>query len=110
MQSFAYLFALSVNRSSKRMKYINAQDILPEEVLENLYKYIDSGYLYIPRKSNSKKSWGENSGIKLEMLKRNLDIYNKYLNNVSIDNLAKEYYLSESSIKRIINNHKKVAK
>lgn len=89
------------------MKYINAQDILPEEVLENLYKYIEAGYLYILRKNNRKKSWGENSGIKAEILKRNLDIYNKYLNDEAIDKLAKEYYLSESSIKRIIYNCKK---
>ncbi|MFV3010847.1 CD3324 family protein [Clostridium botulinum] len=89
------------------MKYINAQDILPEEVLENLYKYIEAGYLYIPRKNNRKKSWGENSGIKVEISKRNLDIYNKHLNGEAIDKLAKEYYLSESSIKRIIYNCKK---
>lgn len=84
------------------MKYINAQDILPQEILEKIYKHMDSGYLYIPRKMEDKKLWGENSGLKIEISKRNLDIYNKYLNNTKVKNLAKEYYLSESSIRRII--------
>lgn len=89
------------------MKYKNAQDILPEEILENIYKYIDGGYLYIPRRAEEKKAWGESSGLKSEIKKRNLEIYNKYLDNISVDNLAKEYYLSESSIKRIICECKK---
>lgn len=90
------------------MNYKNAQDILPKELLDNIYKYIDGGYLYIPRKIENKKSWGEESGTKLEIIKRNLEIYKKYLSNISIENLAKEYYLSESSIKRIICECKKI--
>ena len=89
------------------MKYINAQDILPQEILENIYEYMDSGYLYIPRKIEEKKPWGEHSGLKLEISKRNLDIYEKYLDNKTVDKLAKEYYLSESSIRRIILQCKK---
>lgn len=89
------------------MKYTNAQDILPKEVLESIYKYLDGGYLYIPRKDEKKKAWGESSGLKSEIKRRNLEIYNKYLNGTYIDNLSKEYYLSKSSIKRIISECKK---
>ena len=55
------------------MKYTNAQDILPKEVLESIYKYLDGGYLYIPRKDEKKKAWGESIGLKSEIKRRNLD-------------------------------------
>ncbi|WP_027633733.1 CD3324 family protein [Clostridium hydrogeniformans] len=84
------------------MKHEKAQDILPKDLIELIQKYIDGGYLYIPRKSNNKKSWGESSGLKHEIKKRNIEIYNRYRKSISIKQLSKEYYLSESSIRRII--------
>lgn len=32
------------------MKYIKAQDVLPEEIVKIIQEYIDGEYLYIPRK------------------------------------------------------------
>lgn len=40
------------------MKYEKAQNILPEEILELIQEYTDGSYLYIPRKSENKKSLG----------------------------------------------------
>lgn len=40
------------------MKYKKAQNVLPEEILELIQNYVDGEYLYIPRKSKNKKSWG----------------------------------------------------
>jgi len=45
------------------MKYEKAENILPEEVIKIIQNYVDGTYLYIPRKSENKKSWGENSGV-----------------------------------------------
>lgn len=84
------------------MKYKKAQNVLPKDILEIVQEYIDGEYLYIPRKSDNKKSWGETSGTKLEMKKRNIEILNKYKEGISIKELSKRYYLSESSIRRII--------
>ncbi|HCW53826.1 MAG TPA: hypothetical protein DG753_08840 [Clostridium sp.] len=84
------------------MKYVKAQDVLPEEILKIIQRYIDGKYIYIPKKENSHKSWGENSGIKHELKSRNLEIYKKYLKGISVSELATEYYLSEKSIRRII--------
>ncbi|WP_373600703.1 CD3324 family protein [Paraclostridium bifermentans] len=84
------------------MKYKKAQNVLPKDILEIVQEYIDGEYLYIPRKSDNKKSWGESSGTKLEMKKRNIEILNKYKEGISIKELSKRYYLSESSIRRII--------
>lgn len=91
------------------MKYVKAQDVLPEEVLEIIQKYIDGKYLYVPKKENSHKSWGENSGIKQELKLRNSEIYQKYLKGISVAELSAEYFLSEKSIRRIITCEKNYA-
>lgn len=90
------------------MKYVKAQDVLPEELIELIQKYIDGNYLYIPRKDDNHKSWGENSGIKNILKIRNKEIYIKYNNGMSVDALSNKYYLSEKSIRRIISYEKKI--
>lgn len=90
------------------MKYVKAQDVLPEELIELIQKYIDGNYLYIPRKDDNHKSWGENSGIKNILKIRNKEIYIKYNNGMNVDALSNEYYLSEKSIRRIISYEKKI--
>ncbi|MDU3582033.1 MAG: CD3324 family protein [Clostridium butyricum] len=90
------------------MKYVKAQDVLPEELIELIQKYIDGNYLYIPRRNDNHKSWGESSGIKNILKIRNREIYIKYKNGMSVDALSNEYYLSEKSIRRIINLQKKI--
>ena len=90
------------------MKYVKAQDVLPEEIIEILQKYVDGKYLYIPRKNENQKAWGENSGIRKSHNARNTEIFKKYKDGTSINTLAKEYFLSEKSIRRIISDKKKL--
>lgn len=107
IQSLHGLFIeLSNSLGAKSMKYKKAQDILPKHVLELLQDYVDGEYLYIPLKNNSKKSWGEKSGLKKELSDRNREIYNKYQRGMAISQLIGEYYLTESSIRRIIRSEK----
>lgn len=75
---------------------------MPAHVLEVIQEYIDGGYLYIPRKSNNKKSWGENSGIRKDLKRRNREIFKRYNEGISVKELTDKYYLTESSIRRII--------
>ncbi|MDZ7543627.1 hypothetical protein GNF83_21170, partial [Clostridium perfringens] len=49
---------------------------------------------------------GEKSGIKSSLKVRNNEIYKKYLAGTTINELTKEYYLSEKSIRRIISQEK----
>lgn len=84
------------------MSYINAESVLPKEVLRMIQQYVDGKPLYIPRKNENKKSWGENNGTRETLQKRNNDIYTKFLNGVSISELTGIYYLSEKSVRRII--------
>ena len=90
------------------MKYVKAIDVLPQEIIEIIQNYVDGEYLYIPRKNDNNKSWGEKSGIKNILKERNIEIYEKYIKGLSISELSKKYFLSEKSIRRIIFNQKQI--
>ncbi len=87
---------------SPHMKYINANTILPDMLVEELQNYVQGGYIYIPAKDEQHKSWGELSGYRKELYERNEIIIKKYQNGVSIEELAEEYYLSVYAIRKII--------
>ncbi|MTK11060.1 MAG: DNA-binding response regulator [Clostridiaceae bacterium] len=76
--------------------------MLPEELLDLIQNYIDGEYIYIPRKESNKKTWGETTESKKETSIRNIDIYEKYKEGVSIKLLSEIYYLSPKSIQRIL--------
>ena len=90
------------------MKHVKAQDVLPEEIIKIIQEYLDGEYVYVPRKNENRKAWGEKSGIKSSLKVRNNEIYKKYLNGTTINALTQEYYLSEKSIRRIISEEKRL--
>lgn len=40
------------------MKYISAKGLLPNALVEELQKYIQGGYIYIPTVLEEQKQWG----------------------------------------------------
>lgn len=84
------------------MKYINANEILPDILVEELQQYIQAGYLYIPAKATQYKSWGELSGYRKELKKRNEQIIAQYRQGMTIQDLAASYHLSIYAIRKII--------
>lgn len=84
------------------MKYINANTILPDILVEELQKYVQAGYIYIPAKNEQHKFWGELSGYRKKLEKRNKDIISEYYKGVSIEEIADKYYLSIYAIRKII--------
>lgn len=88
------------------MSYIKADEVLPQNIIEIIQRYIDGENIYIPKKSDKRIGWGEKSGINEELKKRNSLIYNDYLSGEKISVLADRYYLSEKSIQRIIRKMK----
>lgn len=84
------------------MKYINATTILPELLIAELQKYVQAGYIYIPAKDEQRKSWGELSGYRRELEKRNEEIIAKYEQGTSMEELADYYCLSIYAIRKII--------
>ena len=89
------------------MRYRNAQDIFPQNVLEIIQDYIDGAYIYIPRKEDNHKKWGESTHSKLITKERNDKIYAQYKSGQKVDDLAQEYFLSEKSIQRVITQGRK---
>ena len=89
------------------MTYNSANSVLPDELIEQIQRYVDGGYLYIPRKRSNQKAWGENNGTRTMLRKRNQYILDCYLTGISVSKLAKEHFLSEKSIYRIIRETKK---
>ena len=87
------------------MKYRNAMDIFPEELIAEIRKYITEGIVYIPN-MEERKAWGSVAGQKIEMEQRNQMILNEYQKGKPVNRIAKEQYLSISSIYRIIHNQK----
>ena len=84
------------------MKYKNAKMVLPEKLFKELQKYVKGEILYVPTDSSTRAGWGENNGTKEEYSTRNSEIIMLYKNGHSVDEIAKKYYLSECSIRRIV--------
>lgn len=88
------------------MRYENAKNILPKDLLIELQKYAEGKILYVPS-GDGKKEWGEVTGYRKRLQKRNQMICNKYKNGITVTELSEEYYLSIDSIKKIIYSKKK---
>jgi Mor family transcriptional regulator len=84
------------------MRYIKAETLLPEDLLKEIQKYIQGGYIYIPSDETARKKWGEKTGNRDYMINRNNTIREKYENGCTVAALAEEFYLSIESIKKII--------
>ncbi|NBJ93795.1 CD3324 family protein [Parablautia muri] len=89
------------------MGYKKATHVLPEELLVKVQEYVDGEFIYIPRVSEHKKSWGAATSTRQELRDRNKCIYDDYLAGKSMDFLADKYFLSLKSIQRIIGQLKK---
>ena len=89
------------------MGYKKATHILPQDLLEKVQEYVDGEFLYIPRISDNKKNWGENTSIRQELKERNRQIFADYQAGEQMGSLAEKYFLSLKSIQRIVGQLKK---
>jgi len=83
------------------MKYMNAADVLPHELLIEISKYASGKLLYVPT-LNEKCPWGEKSGSKQYFKERNRRIKELFQQGKSMDDLSREFGLSHETIKRIL--------
>lgn len=67
--------------------YVKACDVLPDDLISLIQEYIDGEYLYIPRKKENKKSWGEISGVRKDLSIRNREIYLMNYRKIDFDNV-----------------------
>lgn len=83
------------------MQYENAKDILPESLLEEVQKYAEGKVIYIPKR-RKREGWGEASGYREKLNKRNNAIIHRYSAGYSIMEIAEEFFLSPETIKKIV--------
>jgi Mor family transcriptional regulator len=93
------------------MSYKNGKEVLPRKLLIELQKYVQGELVYIPKPGECRAGWGENNGTRIQLMSRNIEIYNLYRNGISVKELIETYHLSEDSIRKIITNtNKELAK
>ncbi|MBY6870571.1 DNA-binding response regulator [Clostridium botulinum] len=88
------------------MGYKQANKIFPVDLLNEIQNYVDAQYVYIPRKDGNQRMWGEVNRSKEIISKRNIEIFKKYNNGISVKELASMYYLSPKTIYKVINKIK----
>ena len=84
------------------MKYVKAKDVLPASLIVELQKYVSGSAIYIPKPKDTRLSWGELTGVRNYLNERNSIIKDKHNSGYSIKALAKEFYLSYESVKKIV--------
>lgn len=84
------------------MKYLNAKTVLPGPLVRELQRYTQGAYLYVPVDGTRPRRWGEVSGSRQELARRNRQITEAYRQGVSAEQLADTYCLSVSAIRKII--------
>ena len=83
------------------MKYRKASEVLPDDLLREVQKYVDGEALYFPRLKN-RKTWGESTGAKNYYKQRNDEIRRAFSEGTPVDALASKYNLSVDSIRKIV--------
>ena len=81
--------------------YINAEDILPKNLLDEIRRYFEGGAIYVPR-SDGRAAWGSGSGTRAELDARNRAIRSEYAAGTGTAELAEKYCLSADSIRKIV--------
>lgn len=84
------------------MKYVNAQQILPEKLLQEVQRYVQGETLYVPRTGQDKKRWGTVSGGKQLLKKRNEAIRTSFEKGTRVEQLAADYHLAVTTIRKIV--------
>ncbi|EES73970.1 CD3324 family protein [Paenibacillus sp. MB22_1] len=84
------------------VNYKNGKDVLPPRLLKELQTYIQGELLYIPKPERSRALWGELSGSRLTIAKRNEEIFRLYRAGSKVRDLAERFHLSDESIRKIL--------
>lgn len=84
------------------MGYKNAICVLPDNLIAAIQQHIDGEYLYIPRKSENKRAWGELKNSRQLYAERNAAIFKEYKCGISVEELANKYYLSPKTVYKIL--------
>jgi len=90
------------------LKYVNAKEVLPPEILALVQEYSGGALIYVPKKDDDKIGWGQKNGARTHVHSRNINIMDAYRKGASICDLMIEYCLSEASIRKILYTKKPI--
>lgn len=83
------------------MKYRNARDVFPPELLRQLQQYAGGEAVYIPRPA-ARRPWGSANGSREELARRNERMRREKREGATIEELAQRYYLACDTVRRIV--------
>ncbi len=89
------------------MGYEKSTSILPPELIQQIQKYVDGKYIYIPRVAERRKNWGDNTNTRQTLALRNEEIFRKYQNGSTVSYLAEQYHISTQGIYKILSKFKR---
>ena len=84
------------------MGYKKAAHVLPQHLLRAIQEYVDGEYLYIPRKEENRKQWGEVAPCCAQRAVRNSEMAARRKAGWSVQQLAAQYFLSEKAVYKIL--------
>jgi len=84
------------------LSYIKANDLLPQELVREIQKYIQGTQIYIPRCNEKKLGWGQKNGTREKLKTRNKQIRLLKESGCTTTDLAEKFYLSRDSIRKIL--------
>ena len=84
------------------MKYVKAQAVFPESLLQEMQKYIQGELVYIPKSPDNYKKWGAKTGAKNTIVQRNRNMVRAFKAGTPVSQLADLYNLAEDTIKKIV--------
>ena len=84
------------------MRYLNAEDVLPPELLAQVQQYADGIYIYIPRRADHRQNWGSSTRYREELQQRNESIRLLHREGLDVQELAERFHLSVKTIQRVL--------
>lgn len=89
------------------MNYKKGADVLPARLLKEIQEYVEGSLVYIPKKSR-KAGWGDLSGARELIDKRNQRMVNRFEQGDSIQALAEQFHLGEDTVRKIVYGKKSI--
>lgn len=84
------------------MRYVNAHEVLPKELLMEIQRYVQGDLIYIPKSEKKRVQWGVRSGERQRLQQRNDQIKELFRKGQTLSELAEQYHLSIETIKKIV--------
>ncbi len=72
------------------MQYKNAKEVLPPSLLKEMQKYIQGDLIYSPKAKKERAAWGEVSGSRALIAKRNEEMFQLYRDGITFEELEQK--------------------